>query len=501
MRHRNYALLWTGQLISQVGDRLQWIVISLWVYAQTGSALSVSYAMMAFLIAPAVVGLFAGALVDRWDRRKILVYCDLIRAALVFAIPDLMRTDLAWVYLDLFLVSVAGAFFRPAMLAAIQQSVPKDRLLQGNAFFASMSQSTEVFGPVLAGIVIAWRGYEAAIYVNAISYLLSMIFVTGLRLKFVAFANSSSRSENPFEIFRLIREGFQYIRGDRVQMALLALLLGGMWLAGLDSLQTALAKGELSVTDRQFTWFQSVWGIGFVAGSLLLGWYGGRLPKGQMIVFAHPLYALAAAMMGLSANYGMLVVTGFWVGFANMLAWVNVTTVIMEHTPSDKIGRTLAIRQMVIAAIRATALVGFGWLADQAGTRAAILAMGAISFAGSLLAVVRFPVLWRYRVEGRLMGRSVGVTTGGLAVTSAFGALAHYLDLHSDPQFAVSQQRALNAVSLVIVGIGWLMLLAAFPVPALGVVAALGSAIALASLARLARGRLRSPPEGHKTGR
>ena len=71
-RHRNYAVLWLGQLVSQTGDRFHWVAISLWVYASTGSALSVSYAITALLVGPAVVGVFAGAIVDRLDRRKIL---------------------------------------------------------------------------------------------------------------------------------------------------------------------------------------------------------------------------------------------------------------------------------------------------------------------------------------------------------------------------------------------------------------------------------------------
>jgi DHA3 family macrolide efflux protein-like MFS transporter len=91
MRYRNYALLWTGQLISQTGDRFHWVAISLWVYAQTGSALSVSYAITALMVGPALVGLVAGAFVDRFDKRKILISADLGRAILVFAIPNLMK--------------------------------------------------------------------------------------------------------------------------------------------------------------------------------------------------------------------------------------------------------------------------------------------------------------------------------------------------------------------------------------------------------------------------
>ncbi len=486
MRHRNYGLLWTGQLISQVGDRFHWVAISLWVYAQTGSALSVSYAITALLVAPALVGFYAGALVDRLDRRRILITADLVRAGLVAAIPWLMQQGIAWVYLDLFLISAASAFFRPAMFAAIPQSVPRPRLLQANAYFATMDSSTEVFGPALAGLVVARFGYATAMYIDAASYLVSALFVSGLSLPAPERSPDDAGATGRPGTMQSIREGLRYIRRDRMQVALLGFLLAGFWVAGLNSLQTPLAKGVLGVTDEQFGWFQSVWGIGFIGASLLLGWYGGRLPKGHAIVFAYLLWAAAAGIMGLSPNYGVLVVTGFWVGFANMLLFVNVSTVLMEHTPPDKIGRVITTRQVMVALIRVAALVGFGWLADQTGVRLAILVMAGISFVGTLAATVRYPEMWRYRSP--VMARPPEVAP---VARVTFGTLNRYLEARTDAEFVVSEQRWLNLASLLIVGVGWAALLIIMPAQALGVAASIAGAVGLAGLVRAAAGRLK----------
>ncbi|MDR7518770.1 MAG: MFS transporter, partial [Armatimonadota bacterium] len=476
MRHRNYAWLWSAQLVSLIGDRFHWVAISLWVFAETGSALSVSYAIMALLIAPALVGFYAGVLVDRVDRRRIMVAADLVRAGLVAAIPWLMEQGIGWVYLDLFLISSASAFFRPAMFAAIPQSVPKARLLQANAFFASMDSSTEVFGPALAGLVVASLGYAAAMYVDAASYLISAAFIAMLRLDRVGpsgaeTARLSGSAAAPVMgsqgvvlparaylsavaqqggIVGSLREGLRYIRGDRIQVALVALLVGGFWVAGLNSLQTPLAKGVLGVTDRQFGWFQSVWGMGFIAASLLLAWYGGRFPKGQAIVFGYLLWAVAAGAVGLSPNYGMLIVSGFWVGFANMLVFVNVATLMMEHTPEDMMGRVVTARQILVALIRVAALLGFGALADlfgpQTGPRAAILAMAGISLLGTFVAAARFPVLWRYRIPVQPRVREIAAPATAVAEGLAhrvapFGAMARFLIDRTDPEFDPAEQR------------------------------------------------------------
>ncbi|MDR7522173.1 MAG: MFS transporter [Armatimonadota bacterium] len=534
MRHRNYAWLWSAQLISLIGDRFHWVAISLWVFAQTGSALSVSYAIMALLIAPALVGFYAGVLVDRMDRRRIMVAADLVRAGLVAAIPWLMEQGIGWVYLDLFLISSASAFFRPAMFAAIPQSVPKARLLQANAFFASMDSSTEVFGPALAGLVVGSLGYAAAMYVDAASYLISAVFIAMLRLDRVepSGAETARRSQSAAApvvgargvvlparaylsavaqqggILHSLREGLRYIRGDRIQVALVALLVGGFWVAGLNSLQTPLAKGVLGVTDRQFGWFQSVWGMGFIAASLLLAWFGGRFPKGQAIVFGYLLWAVAAGATGLSPNYGMLIVSGFWVGFANMLVFVNVATLMMEHTPEDMMGRVVTARQILVALIRVAALLGFGALADlfgpQTGPRAAILAMAGISLVGTFVAAARFPVLWRYRIPIQpRVGETAPVTAvaEGLAHRIApFGAIIRVLIDRTDPEFDPAEQRWLNAATLLIVGVGWLVLLMVQPPQAFGIAAAVAVSILIAHLVRVMAGRLWPSAGGHETG-
>jgi MFS family permease len=490
MRHRNYALLWTGQLISHLGDRFHWVAISLWVYAQTGSALSVSYAIVALMVAPALVGLFAGAVADRYDRRRIMIVTDLLRAVLVAAIPALMPRGLPWVYGALFLMSAASAFFRPAMWAAVPQAVPRDRLLQANAYFASLESAVEVAGPALAGLLIMRFSYAAAMYVDAVSYLVSAVFVAGLRLAPVAGHRSGMAVEGPKGILASIREGLRYVRGDRIQVALLAFLFLGQWVVGLSSLQTPLAKGEVGISDHQFGWFQSVWGAGFVAASVTAAWLGGRVPKGQAIVLGYLLWALAVATMAFSVNLGMLVVTGFWVGFANILVFVNVSTILMEHTPSDKLGRAITVRQIGVAVVRASALLGFGWLADLFGVRETILAMAGLALAGTIVATLRFPALWRYssasnRLAPRSYDRPHFPLLQQLVEPSISGVVLRLAGAHIDQEFAHNEQRWLNAACLTIVAFGWLVLVFHSPGPAIAVAA---SAWAATLIPRLVQG-------------
>jgi MFS family permease len=492
MRHRNYRLLWSGQLVSFLGDRVHWVAISLWVYAHTGSALSVSYAIVALMLAPAAIGFFAGAIVDRYDRRKIMIIADLARAGLVAAIPTLMEVGLPWVYAVLFLVSAASAFFRPAMFASIPQSVPRDRLQPANAFFASLDSAAEVVGPALAGLLVVKFHYTGAIYANALSFLVSVGFVSQLRLppvRRIASSPTSATARRPSAepgIVESIREGLRYIRRDRIQIGLLALLLMGQWVVGLSSLQTPLAKGVLQVTDQQFGWFQSVWGLGFVGASLLLGWYGRSLPQGQMIVLGYILWALAAGAMALAPNFGALIVTGFWVGFANIVVFVSVGTVMMAHTPADMLGRAITVRQINLAVVRTIALVGFGWLADVLGVRPIILVMAGLALGGTLVATMLVREVWAYKgtYQPEVPAHESVDLDRTIDEPGWSPLLNRLIRADIEPEFSAPEQRWLNVASVGIVATGWFLLLLERPWAALGIVASVGSVVAITVLVR-----------------
>jgi MFS family permease len=503
MRHRNYALLWTGQLISQLGDRLHWMAISLWVYQKTGSALSVSFAIMALLVGPAVIGLFAGAVVDRSDRRKVLVYSDLSRAALVFVIPELMSRNLHLVYLDLFLLSSVTAFFRPAMFSAIPESVPRSKLLQANALFASMDSAMEVFGPAIAGIVIVKFGYQGALYFDALSFLISGLLVANLRLGTVQRSRSVHFEYDLGEtrgISSAIREGFVYVRRDAVQASLFAILIGGYWVAGLNSLQTPLAKGVLGVSDAGFALLQVSHGIGFIGGSLLAGLTGSLVSRGEAIILAYLLWALSVAAVGASVNYVVLAVSNFWVGLANMLVFVGVATVIMERTPRSMVGRVVTMRGAVVAVMRTLAMLGFGWMADRTDARVAVISMALMSVVGTLIAVRKFPALAAY--DGvDLSGKKVAALTSLPHWVSRFGgAVGAYIADRVDAEFAPASQRVLNIIVTLAVLAGWLGVLVGNAGAAIGI-AFTAVATAVGATAARAAYRRMLKPSGVGTGR
>jgi MFS family permease len=457
MRNRNYALLWWGQLVSEMGNRFHWVAISLWVYNLTGSASAVSLAVSSMFAGSLVAGLWAGVLVDRLNRKAILVASDLARAILVALIPQLIHTNIAFVYVDLLLISVATAFFRPAIFGIIPATVGRKDLMPANSFFSAMDSGTEIFGPALAGVLAFVYGYAPLLYVDAATYVVSGLCALAMSIRPTPIGVESERAQT---LTGGLMEGLRYIRRDRLQWGLFVLifpayLVGG----GLNSLQTPLAKGVVGITDAQFGTFNSIWGVGFTVASLTLGWFGSRVRKSSMILGGFFLVFLATGLMSLSKSFEFLLITAFMVGFANTLYAVGLSTVLMDHTPAELIGRVVSTRQVAQACVRVVAPLVFGAIADKVGVRASILSMTAAGALGSVLVLVAHPSVRKFdagvlRFDEQLfafLGTAIG------QVSSEFEAI---------------RQKWMSLASILIVLVGWLGLLYRSPVQAVAALSA-----------------------------
>jgi MFS family permease len=458
MRNRNYALLWWGQLVSEMGNRFHWIAVSLWVYNLTGSASAVSLAIASMFAGSFVVGLWAGVLVDRLNRKAILVASDFARALLVALIPSLIHINIALVYMDLILVSAATAFFRPAMLGIIPTAVSRKDLMPANSFFNAMDSGTEIFGPALAGGLAFAYGYAPLLYLDAMTYVVSGLCALAMTIS----PNVKSSGEG-VEIAKVktltagLVDGLRYVRRDRLQWGLFMLIFpAALVTSGLSSLQTPLAKGVVGITDAQFGTFNSIWGVGFTLASLILGWFGTRVRKSLTILIGFFLNFLSTGLMGLSNSLGSLMMTGFGVGFANTLYYVGVTTVLMERTPSELFGRVVATRQVATGFLRIVAPLVFGAIADNFGVRYSIVLLAIVGAVGTALVAVLSPATRNF-------------DAGPSAIPERMFAIVQRLGGRASQEFEATQQTWLSLAAIGVVLAGWLGVYNFSPIRALGV--------------------------------
>src|SRR5512136_3358615 len=183
-RHRNFSLMWTGQLVSTIGSALTSLAASIYVYRLTnGSAMSVGLMLMATAAPSLLVGLFAGVLVDRFDRRKIMLAADLARAVLVFLIPFLVPLSVIWLYVIVMLTSAIGQFFDPAQESVLPEVATERELAAANSLMAISSFGSTAIGFAASGLIASAADIRWAFYLDAFSFLVSAACLLFIRIK------------------------------------------------------------------------------------------------------------------------------------------------------------------------------------------------------------------------------------------------------------------------------------------------------------------------------
>ena len=218
LKNRNFILLWVAQCISSAGDSFTFLALTIKIndfYTDAGeSARAIGLVLIAFALPQLVLGIFAGTLVDRWDRKRIMILSDVLRA---FIIPSffLIRSpsDLPLAFLIAFLTSSFSVFFYPARTALLPVMVPEDQLMTANGWMQMGNTIARLSGPILAAIVVSQWGSDIAFGIDAASFLVSALFLVGIS---GLATRALKKEEEQQSTWEGIKEGVRYATGSRL---------------------------------------------------------------------------------------------------------------------------------------------------------------------------------------------------------------------------------------------------------------------------------------------
>jgi len=182
-KNKNFMRLWWAQLISQFGDRInQMALIGLVAERAPGSALGLAKILSFTIIPVFIVGPIAGVFVDRWDKRRTLFVCDLIRGLLVLTIPTIFmfRSSMVPIYIVIFLIFCFSRFYVPAKMSIIPQLVVKDNLLVANSLMTTTGMIAFVLGCALGGFLVDHLGAYGGFISDAITFFLSALLIVSI---------------------------------------------------------------------------------------------------------------------------------------------------------------------------------------------------------------------------------------------------------------------------------------------------------------------------------
>jgi MFS family permease len=389
LRHRDFALLWWGGLVSVAGDWLLVAVLPYVVYVRTGSTIATAGMTVAELLPGILLGSLAGVLVDRWDRQRVLVATNLLQAAVVLALLLVSGTSLLWVvYLVAAAQSALSAFAMPAENSLLPTLVPEEELVPANALNALNNRIGRLSGLPLGPVVYAVGGLGAVAAADALTFLVAAALVSLMSARRVVPEGEALRP--PATFLAEWRAGLRLVRRDR-SVAVLFVVFGLMTFGGtmLDPLAAPWVRDVLGRGDDVYALLMTVHAMAGIAGSLVVGACGARLSPRLLCGGGS---ALAGCLLLVRFNVPVVavaVVLSLLSGVTAVSSSVGVDTLTQQRVPDAYRGRVFGTLQAVVWTCSLLGAVVSGVTAARLGLLVALdLASGLVLLAGVVVLVM-----------------------------------------------------------------------------------------------------------------
>jgi MFS family permease len=404
LRHRNFQLFFSGQMISLVGTWMDNIAEAWLVYRLTGSSLllgTVAFAgqIPVFLLAP-----IGGMVADRWNRQRIVIATQASSMVLAGILAVLTLTGRVTVWEVIVLAALMGAvnaFDIPARQAFLVDMVGREDLMNAIALNSSMFNGARVIGPSIAGILVATIGEGWCFAANSISYI---AVITGLMMMRVNRAPVEERRVSPYEH---IVEGFSFVWNTAPIRSLL-LLLGLVSLVAMpySVLMPIFAAKILHGDARTLGVLMGATGVGALAGALTLATRTGVRGLGRWVAMACASFGTALILFSFSRWYVLSVILLVPVGFSMMVQMASSNTLIQAMVPDRLRGRAMAVYSMMFMGMAPMGALLAGGLADHIGAQWTLAIGGVGAIVGASLFARNLP---KIRVEARQLIIAQGV--------------------------------------------------------------------------------------------
>lgn len=387
-----------GQIISQFGDRLNQMALIALIYARAPGSTFQLAKILSFTIIPVfLVGPFAASYVDRWDRRRTMITCDLLRAALVALIAlFFLKFESIWpVYMIIFLVFSVSRFFVPAKMAIIPELVTQKNLLLANSLSSTTGMIAVMAGFGLGGLIVERVGSGGGFLIDAFTYLVSGFFI----LMIVTGAASFFKKEpSPLKVLDVerplkktlladIKEGWQYLTRDK-DVRFVARMFFLLWSAAgaVYVVIIVFVQRTLGTITQDLGLLAMFLGIGLLSGSLIYGRFGERLSKIRVIFVSLAASGIVLSLFAVSLEVfaSILFASGlsFILGLTISPIIISSQTLIHEVIDKNLRGRIFGSLEIVAHLAFLLFMLLGSFLAEKVGHFWIIL------FVGVLLAIV-----------------------------------------------------------------------------------------------------------------
>lgn len=376
--NRDFFILWQGQLVSALGDVIYAIALGFWILARTGSTALMGALLAAASLPRVLASPFAGVLIDRSDRRRLLILTDTIRgiAVALVGVAALLGYARTWMlFAAAIVIGLGGAYFNPAVASALPDIVRRDKLVQANSVFHMIYTLSGLAGNSVGGFLFKILGAPVMFILNGLSYLFSALVIPFMRIPRI----EAPTERSPF--LSDLKEGFAFIWrfiGLRHLLAFAAIMnffasLGVMLILPLFERQGHLGPVLYGLVMACFTG-------GLLAGLLFSSIVRIR-PASRFRIFAACglVSSFSMILFPLSLHVPLMALLAFASGASSALLNMFMTSVIQLTVPQETRGKVFGILGSISTGLMPLAMVTGGVLAEFLPIRVLIAASFAIT--------------------------------------------------------------------------------------------------------------------------
>lgn len=360
---KNAILYIFGIGVSNLGNWIYLVAINLLVLHMTGSPAAVAGLFIIRPLATLLTNSWAGSIIDRTNKRKLMIITDVIRGILIAFIP--FMSSVWGIYVIMFMISVAGSFFAPTSMTYITKLIPAEERKRFNAWSSFTTSGAVLLGPALSGLLIAYTDIRVSIIMNAVSF-----FVCAFVIYFLPDVDERERTGGRHRItMKTLLQDWSSVmdfgRTAKYFMLIyvlfqLATLLG----FALDSQEATFIKQVLLLGDEDYGLLVSVAGAGYLAGSMAASLTVKRISL-RMFIGAGMLLSSIGYMIFYASSGLITAVIGFIIfGFFSSYANAGYTTFYQNQVPMDLMGRFTSVTRLLEGTLQILFTLLLGFAAD-----------------------------------------------------------------------------------------------------------------------------------------
>jgi MFS family permease len=393
LTHRNFRLFFLGQGISLIGTWMQSVALGWLVLELTNSAFAVGLNQALRSFGVLLFTLYAGTVVDRVDKRRLIMGTQVLQMLEALALAVLVWTKhvAPWQVMALALgFGIVNAFDIPARQAFIAELVGKDDLMNAIALNSSMFNAARIVGPAVAGVLIGAAGIGACFFLNGVSYVAVVAGLGAMRLPPVTARPAAASGWAGFRV------GVGFIRSDPRVLALVVLVaafsvLGFPFLV----LMPVVARDVLHTDARGYGVLMAAVGMGAMLGALGLALAGRRVPKGRALLAGGGAFAALLILLAAARSFSVAAALLALVGCAMIVTTALSNTMLQTIVPDELRGRVMAFYAFVFVGMAPLGAFLAGLLAERASAPVAIAWGGVGCLVAALVAAWSVPELRR----------------------------------------------------------------------------------------------------------